>query len=283
MYFRRFRPALVAGLLASAAAAAPAPAEAQEDIRITTTDRGRIGILVDTDRAADSVGARIAEVVEDGPAEAAGLRAGDIITSWNGTSLTAGEGRSPGRRLLRMARRLEPGDTVKLEYRRGTESRTATLVADDRGPHVIALPDMRRFERHFERMGDEFGRMGHRLGREFDFHMHHRRGGLELVELNRDLGDYFGTTEGLLVVSAPADSAVPLKAGDVILAIDGRKPQSASHAHRILGSYEDGEKAKVEVLRKRKRTTLEWTVPEGDRWRERPGRRVERRSASGWS
>ena len=274
----RFRPALVAGLLASAPAALPA----QEDVRVTTSDRGRIGIMVDRD--SDSLGARIADVVEGGPAEGAGLKAGDVITAWNGTSLTSGPGRSPDQRLLRMARRLEPGDTVKLDYRRGTESRTATVVADDKGPHILAFPDMRGFERRFEGMGREFDRMGRRFGEEFDFHVHRRPGGLELVELNPDLGEYFGTKEGLLVVRAPSDTAVPLKSGDVILAIDGRKPQSARHAHRILGSYEKGERARVEVLRKRKRTTLEWTVPERDRWRERPGRQGDdRRGTAGWS
>jgi len=280
MRFRRFRPALVAGLLASA----PAALAAQEEVRVTATDRGRIGILVDTERGADSLGARIADVIEDGPAEKAGLRAGDVITSWNGTALSSGQGRDPGHRLLRMARRLAPGDTVKIEYRRGSETRTASIVADDKGQHVMAFPGMGRMGRHFDRMGEHFDQMGSRLGREFDFHVHRRHGGLELVELNRDLGEYFGTNEGLLVVRAPADSAIPLKAGDVIVAIDGRKPQSAAHAHRILGSYEAGEKAKVEVLRKRKRTTLEWTVPERDGWRDRPsGTRPERRRASGWS
>lgn len=280
MRFRRFRPALVAGLLA----ASPAAVAAQEEVRVTVTDRGRIGILIDSERGADSAGARIADVVEGGPAEGAGLRAGDLITHWNGTALTSGEGRDPGQRLLRMARRLAPGDTVKLDYRRGNETRTASVVADDMPQHVMALPDMERMGYHFDRMGREFGRMGHRLGRELDFHIHRRHGGLELVELNRDLGEYFGTNEGLLVVRAPADSAVPLKAGDVIVTIDGRKPQSAGHAHRILGSYEGGEKAKVEVLRKRKRTTLEWSVPDRDRWHDRPARqRPGRRAASGWS
>ncbi len=280
MRFRRFRPALVAGLLASTPAALPA----QEEVRVTVTDRGRIGIVVDTDRAADSVGARVADVVEGGPAEDAGLKAGDVITKWNGTTLSSGEGRGPARRLLRMARRLEAGDTVRLEYRRGTETRTATVVADNAPQHMIALPDMRRMEHHFEGMGRHFDRMGARLGRELDFHIHRRHGGLELVELNPDLGQYFGTNEGLLVVRAPSDTAAPLKAGDVILSIDGRKPQSAAHAHRILGSYENGEKAKVEVLRQRKRSTLEWTVPEGDGWRDRPARRrLERRGSSGWS
>lgn len=280
MHLRRFRPALVAGLLASAPAGLPA----QEEARVTVADRGRIGILIDSEGQGDSLGARIADVVEGAPAERAGLRAGDVITTWNGTSLVSGPGRNPGQRLLRMARRLAPGDTVKVEYRRGNDTGTANIVADDKGQHAMAFRGMQRFERGFRGMGDYLDRMGGRFGEEFDFHIHRRPGGLELVELNRDLGEYFGTTEGLLVVRAPADSIVPLKAGDVIVAIDGRKPQSAAHAHRILGSYEDGEKAKVEVLRKRKRTTLEWTVPERDGWRERPAKnRPEHQGSSGWS
>ena len=72
-----------------------------------------------------------------------------------------------------------------------------------------------------------------------------------LVEVGKDLGEYFGTSEGLLVVKPPADSASPLKAGDVLLAIDGRKPQSVEHAFEILHSYAPGEKAKLEVMRKK--------------------------------
>jgi len=89
-------------------------------------------------------------------------------------------------------------------------------------------------------------------------------GGIELVNLNPDLGEYFGTREGVLVVRASEDSTLPLKGGDVILAIGGRKPTSPMHAMRILRSYDTGETVSIEVLRKQKRTTLSWKVPESN-------------------
>ena len=54
------------------------------------------------------------------------------------------------------------------------------------------------------------------------------------MKVNPGLAAYFGTSDGILVVDAPGDSTLGLKAGDVILAIGGRKPTSPSHAFRIL-------------------------------------------------
>src|SRR5260370_10682867 len=96
---------------------------------------------------------------------------------------------------------------------------------------------------------------------------------LNLVRLNADLGEYFGTSEGLLVVKAPADSSLPLKSGDVILSIGGRKPTTAEHAMGILRSYDAGETVSSEIMRKQKRVTLAWKVPEReDMIRARPPR-----------
>ncbi len=81
------------------------------------------------------------------------------------------------------------------------------------------------------------------------------------MSLNSDLGEYFGTKEGVLVVKAPADSTLPLRGGDVITSIGGRKPANPSHAMRILRSYEKGETVSIEILRKQKRMTLTWKVP----------------------
>jgi S1-C subfamily serine protease len=81
-------------------------------------------------------------------------------------------------------------------------------------------------------------------------------GRLELAPLNSDLGRYFGTDEGVLVISAPKDSALSLRGGDVVLAVDGRAPSSPSHLLRILRSYETGETFKLDIMRNRKRETV---------------------------
>ena len=44
--------------------------------------------------------------------------------------------------------------------------------------------------------------------------------------------------------------------------IDGRTPSSASHALRILSSYQAGEKLKLNILRAKKRMSFEVTVPD---------------------
>ncbi len=244
----------------------PAPASPARPPRVARAPRafafsfsdshGRIGVLVRTDASAESdkVGAKIEAVTPGSPAEKAGLKVGDVITKFAGTSLggikAEDEDESgPGRKLVALARKLEPGDTVRIEYRRGSDIKQATLVAEDLdgamrmdmpGP-MVAMPHMPGMD--FEWFGEPWG-------------------DLELVSLNPDLGDYFGTKDGILVVKAPADSTLPLKGGDVILSIGGRKPTSQSHAMRILRSYEAGESVSIDILRKQKRMSLTWKVPE---------------------
>lgn len=228
-------------------------------------NRGRIGVVVDTraDAAGDKVGARIEGVTPGGPAEKAGLKVGDVITRFNGTALggaKTGDGdedSGPGMKLIELARQLEPGDTAQVEYRRGNDTRKATIVAEDLGwasyPRT-EMPDMARIEGMMPKM--EMG-----PGSEFEFAFGSPWGGIELVKLNPDLGDYFGTREGVLVVSAPEDSTLALKGGDVITAIGGRKPTSPMQAMRILRSYDPGETVTIDVLRKQKRVTVSWKVP----------------------
>jgi hypothetical protein len=66
----------------------------------------------------------------------------------------------------------------------------------------------------------------------------------------------------VLVVQAPKDGSFKLEDGDVVQAIDGRKPENGPHALRILRSYRSGEKLNLTVLRQRKPVTVEVTMPD---------------------
>jgi hypothetical protein len=148
---------------------------------------------------------------------------------------------------------------VSIEYRRGTDSRKATLVAEDIGDDTrVEMPDMG----HMEGM---FPKMDMPEGRTFTFAFGSPWGGIEMVSLNPDLGDYFGTREGVLVVRAPEDSSLTLKGGDVIVSIGGRKPSSPEQAMRILRSYDTGETVTLDVLRKKGHVNVTWKVPDEER------------------
>ncbi|HEY3220776.1 MAG TPA: PDZ domain-containing protein [Gemmatimonadales bacterium] len=225
--------------------------------------RGRIGVIVDpkANTASDKIGARIEGITPGGPAEKAGIKAGDVITRFNGTALGGSESEDdersgPGMKLIDLAHELEPGDTVQVEYRRGNDTRKATLVAEDLGGGVwtgsMDMPEMGKFRELMPQM--EMGPGEFMIGGVW--------GGIELVKLNPDLGEYFGTREGVLVVRAPEDSSLTLKGGDVIISIGDRKPTSPEQAMRILRSYDAGETVTLDVLRKQRHVTVSWKVPD---------------------
>lgn len=270
----------------------PAAAQAQDDddrkMRYFSFNRARIGVTVSmqADKDDDKVGARIATVTPDGPADQAGLKNGDVITRFNGTALGGVESddddvSGPGEKLVKLAQKLDDGDTVQVEYRRGGDNRKATLVAEE-----LELKGTMSFAGPGEGWG---GSIRPRIfstepGRGFAMSLNGfplMRGGLDLADLSPELGEYFGARSGVLVLKTPGDSSLALKAGDVITAIDGRTPTSESQVRRILSSYDGGEIAKIEVLRKQKKVTVSWTVPESElRWKrlEKPKGKARTRS-----
>lgn len=278
----------VAGLGASAAtttAQEPGPVRLERPerlMRIMLERRARLGIKVNLQaRETDSIGAYVDAVTPGGPAAQAGIRSGDLITKVDGKSVLAGgaaeqgerDGREslPGLRLIELAARLEPNDTVALEYRRGKDRRTASVVTaeedfafafgDGVGPGI----DFRGPDRPGGRVrvGDVMERF-ETAGPHWAFLSGSPLGRLELAPLNPDLGRYFGTDEGVLVISAPKDSTLGLRGGDVVLAVDGRAPSSPSHLLRILRSYESGETFKLDIMRNRKQETVTARLGERD-------------------
>jgi predicted metalloprotease with PDZ domain len=228
---------------------------AELSAQMSTTAIDEVKPLVEPSRAIigvqleptdDGVGARVREVSPGGPAEQAGIRPGDVIVAVNGTALS---GAHPARQVLGIMHGVQPDSRVTVRVLRAGKPRDFTLTAraspslfvtthglPDLGFALSSLPGAFMFHRPFMDM--------------------------ELATLTPRLGSYFGTDKGVLVVRAPAGGALKLEDGDVILAIDGRQPSSGSHATRILGSYQPGEKVKLRIVRQHKTMELEGTLPE---------------------
>jgi C-terminal processing protease CtpA/Prc len=226
--------------------------------------RAVLGINMGSDEP-KSDGVEVVSVSPGGAAAEAGLKAGDVLTDINGTALKRDGEASAREKLIVAMRKVKPGDTVAVGYRRDNTALQANLVAQPLrntfftraipAPGIPPMPPMPDFV--FMRGEGVFG-------------------SAELVPMTPKLGQYFGTETGLLVVRAPDDSRLKLEDGDVIVDIDGRTPANASHALRILSSYQAGEKLKLNILRMKKRMSFEVTVPQDTFEKRLDGPRLER-------
>jgi S1-C subfamily serine protease len=208
-----------------------------------------IGAQLDASSFKD--GAHVRDVSPGGPAAEAGIRAGDVIVSVNGTDVKTEH--SPAD-VARLMRNVEPNSKVKIRVLRAGKPLDFEVTARP----VETAWGMPGMPPHPEVSFDAFapGFMGD---------MRHSVAGMELATLTPQLGAYFGTDKGVLVLRAPRNAAFNLQDGDVILSIDGREPTSGSHATRILASYQPGEKVKLQLMRQRKKMNVEALIPERHR------------------
>ncbi|HVF17699.1 MAG TPA: PDZ domain-containing protein [Steroidobacteraceae bacterium] len=225
--------------------------------------RAMLGVNIGGDHDRDRErkdGVELLSVSPGGPAAEAGLKAGDVIVELKGKSLKQTGDETPREKLLTAMREVNPEEKITVRYLR--DGKTAS--AD-----VVARPVDRMFTMPFAVHGavPAPGRVPPPPHIAF-FRADGIFGSAELVPLTPKLGQYFGAEKGLLVVRAP-DSRMKLEEGDVIVDIDGRVPSNSAHAFRILGSYQAGEKVKLNVLRMKKRTTIDLTIPEDEKWERR--------------
>lgn len=243
--------------------------------------RPRLGVIVKTDRdiATDSIGAVLEGVTPDGPAAKAGLKAGDIVVTFDGKALSAKAG-SAGERLIDLARELELGDTVRVAVRRGKDAKTVVIVPETLDDLSYAYSfqvrtdsAMKAAQRAMERAMVVEPRLEMlREGNAWTIRVGQRWSDMELTTLDADLGAYFGVTEGLLVVRAPKDELLGIKSGDVILRIGGRVPTSPSHVTRIFRSYDPGDEIRIEIMRNKRPQEVKAIVPQPERglfWEEK--------------
>lgn len=232
-------------------------------------ERPGMGVVLSTE---NDNGVRLGAVTPGGPADKAGLKSGDSIRSLDGRNLTADASDAAGE-IIAALRGKQNGQKVRVGYLRDGRSgtaevtlapigRTATFnwVGDDlaeMGGHADEKRQRAgsiRLDRNVQiitRDGDD-----RRISRAFRFR------GLSLSAIDADLGRYFGTEKGALLI-ASSDALPGLKSGDVIVAVDGNDVSAPRDVMSVLARKEAGEKISLRVLRNRAVQTLEITVPEG--------------------
>ena len=217
-----------------------------------------IGVTVrDADASSPNAGVFIEDVVQDSPAEKAGMKAGDVITEFDGERVRSSlqftrlvretpEGRSVQAALSRAGQRIPVtvtperstfGDDFGMRLLNGPRARLAAPAAPAPPPPPPAWAPFEFFGR-----ARGTGRLG-----------------VTVEDLDTQLADYFGVKEGVLVKSVAEGSAAAkagLKAGDVITAINGKHIYDASDAARALDRVEGNGEVTVEVTRERKTQTL---------------------------
>jgi S1-C subfamily serine protease len=216
----------------------------------------------DTDGPVEGVA--IGGVTPGSAASDAGLRSGDVITAINGESFSAENSAEANRTLLDFMRGVEGGDALDVEYLRNGRTASVEVTPRTMQDQMFALASGNRF--FAVPPGGPGMHPSPNAPGFFSFYAGSGSwGDMEMVSLTEDLGRYFGTEEGLLIVRAPQDDDLKLRDGDVIQRIDGREPTSVSHAMRILGSYQSGETLELQIMRDKKRQTLSVEMPDNRR------------------
>jgi S1-C subfamily serine protease len=242
---------------------------------------------VTKEKLAGAAGAVVTEVVKDSAAQKAGVKAGDVVTSFDGERVRS------ARQLERLVEETPAGRTVKLALQRG--GAPVTLDVTPEAPKMTqVMPGMPGesgnvfgWKRAPGAGGESEGPQGMPFKFEmpagrFDFDgepfMAASRGrlGVRVQDLSEELAGYFGVKSGVLVAGVEADAPAAkagIKAGDVITAVNGQAIGDPNELRREVAKVEDGKTADLAVTRDKKALSLKVEVTARDRTVERKMRR----------
>ena len=204
-------------------------------------------------------GIYISKVVEGSPAERAGLRGEDIVYRFGGTLVKDQE------HFLDLMQARHPGERVAVEIYREGEERTLDVVLGSQADRQEQLPAIGRYEEALKAQEKAMKDLSDFYSRSY---LTRGRIGLRLRDLNDDLASYFGVDRdtGVLVLDVDGESAADkagIKAGDVIVAIDGKAVTTSSAVADAVGDLEEGDVVSIEIIRKGARKTFDVEVAEG--------------------
>jgi len=252
---------MAAGLLPSSGAHGQSRASVFS--RFDIDSGSRIGVTVQDVEDADSkdaqrpkAGVVIETVDPGGPADKAGIKAGDTLTDFDGEHVRS------VRQFSRLVQETPSGRTVAAALSRAGQRVTVNVTTDRLGrgddftyhllesvrpatpapPAPPAPPAARLAPMPFDMV-----------------RVYGRRLGIALETLDEQLAQYFGVKDGVLVKAVAADSVAQkagIKAGDVITSVNGRQVYEVSDVNRAIDRTDDGGDFTVDVMRDKKTLTL---------------------------
>ncbi|HSK64618.1 MAG TPA: PDZ domain-containing protein [Pyrinomonadaceae bacterium] len=208
-------------------------------------------------------GVGVTQVIQDSPAEKAGLRKDDVILRLDGENVTS------VRKLNRLVSEIAPDHSVRITIsRNGTEQElTATIGKRTNSNTVRDL--LRQEPRVWKWEGPlvEGGDLRNNNGDLMFMLSNSRRIGVSTMQLTKQLADYFGVANGrgVLVTAVTDDGPAAkagVKAGDVITAIDGEEIDSPGDISRVIGRKKEGD-VSLTVIRNKSQQTIRVTPREG--------------------
>jgi C-terminal processing protease CtpA/Prc len=205
----------------------------------------------------DAEGVLVGDVVEDSPAEKAGIVKGDIILLVDDESIVDVS------QLVDEIKSREPDTKAEITVLRDGKKKTLGAVLGSRPEKLMTLGSLFDLEalkglEHIEIPQINIGISGWG-GR--------GRLGVYVDDLSEGLAEYFGVPDGKgvlvedVVDDSPAEKA-GIKAGDVILEIDGERIYDTEGLVEEIREMEADEETPIVVLRKGKKITLKATVSE---------------------
>lgn len=222
-------------------------------------------------------GVAIAKVVDGSPAQSAGFQNGDVIVKINGDEI------SSGRKLTRLIGEISPDHTAKVTVLRGGSEREIDVTLGKRpmpkfAEGSFAFPDgfekfdfknLPQFDNFEFKMPDLEKLEKYRVapGEPFAFAFGNRRQiGVGLTPLSKQLSDHFGVVGGALVNTVRQDSPAAragLKAGDVVIEVDGKSVKGEQDVARAIAEKKEGDVA-ITYLRGGQRQTVRITPEKGE-------------------
>lgn len=213
-------------------------------------------------KLAGEYGVVVEEVVEESPAAKAGIQANDVILSFADERVRSTE------QLRRLVRETPAGRTVSAQVSRDGQTRSLQVALEAHEAHMF-MPGMRVMRPEMPGhppMPPEAPMPPQAFWvetPELDFQIYSRgpQLGISGDELTAQLAEYFGVKagKGVLVrevLTGTAAEKAGLKAGDVIVKVDGDAVATLGELRRALRKKREGKQVSLTIVRNRAEQTI---------------------------